>query len=42
MREIAQVYLSALEASQQGERTICTDEMTGIQANERKAHDLPL
>jgi len=34
--------LSALERAQQGERTICSDEMTGIQANERKEADLPL
>lgn len=40
--EIAQVYLSALERAQQGERTICSDEMTGVQANERKEADLPL
>ena len=42
VKEIAQVYLSALKRAQQGERTICTSEMTGIQANERLAPDLPL
>ena len=42
MKEIAQVYLSALKRAQQRERTICTDEMTGIQATERPAPDLPL
>ncbi len=31
-----------MERAEGGERTICTDEMTGIQANERKAPDLPL
>ncbi len=36
------MYLSAMERAEHGERTICTDEMTGIQANERKAPDLPL
>lgn len=42
MKEIAQVYLSALKRAQQRERTICTSEMTGIQATERPAPDLPL
>ena len=42
MKEIAPVYLSALKRAQQRERTICTDEMTGIQATERPAPDLPL
>jgi transposase len=40
--EIAQVYLSAPERAQSGERTLSTDEMSGIQALERKAPDLPL
>jgi DDE superfamily endonuclease len=31
-----------MERAQTGERTICTDEMTGIQAKERQAPDLPL
>jgi putative transposase len=42
VRDIAQVYLSAIERAEAGERTICTDEMTGIQAIERKAPDLPM
>lgn len=36
------MYLSAMERAEHGERTLCTDEMTGIQANERHAPDLPL
>lgn len=31
-----------MERAEGGERTICTDEMTGIQANERTAPNLPL
>ena len=42
VHRIAQTYLSAIERAQQGERTICIDEMTGIQAIERKEGDLPL
>lgn len=34
--------MSAVERANHGERTICIDEMTGIQAIERKAPDLPL
>lgn len=42
MQEIATLYLTAIERSEQGERTISTDEMTGIQALERTAFDKPL
>jgi transposase len=42
VRDICQTYLSALERSQLGERTVCSDEMTGIQAIERKERDLPM
>lgn len=31
-----------MEREQQGERTVCVDEMTGIQALERTVKDLPL
>jgi putative transposase len=36
------VYLTAAQRANLGERTLCTDEMTGIQAIERKALDLPI
>ena len=36
------MYLTATERAKLGERTLCTDEMTGIQAIERKASDLPI
>jgi putative transposase len=42
VRHVADLYLSAIERGQQGERTISTDEMTGIQALERTAFDLPM
>ncbi|NJO42638.1 MAG: transposase [Cyanobacteria bacterium RU_5_0] len=42
MQDICQTYLSAQERSAVGERTISLDEMTGIQALERKAPDLAL
>lgn len=42
MRTISATYLSAKERAEQGERTVCIDEMTGIQAKERKARDLPM
>lgn len=42
MRDICEVYLSASRGHAVGERTLCLDEMTGIQALERKAPDLPL
>lgn len=31
-----------MDRAQKGERTVCIDEMTGIQALERKAPDLPM
>lgn len=42
MSDICETYLSATERASLGERTICLDEMTGIQALERKAPDLPM
>jgi len=36
------LYLKAAERAQNGERTISTDEMTGVQAIERKQPDLPI
>lgn len=42
MSDIGQTYLNALERVSAGERTVCLDEMTGIQAIERKAPDLPI
>ncbi len=42
VRDICQTYLSAIERSKLGERTVCSDEMTGIQALERKEPDLPI
>ena len=42
IRDICQTYLSAIERAELGERTVCTDEMTGIQAIERSLRDLPL
>lgn len=42
MRQVANLYLCAIERAERGERTISTDEMTGIQALERKAFDLPM
>jgi len=35
--DICSLYLSAIERAERGERTISTDEMTGIQALERQA-----
>jgi transposase len=40
--EICQVYQEAPEMAKQGERTISTDELTGVQALERKQPGLPL
>jgi len=40
--DITQLYMSAIERAKLGERTVCIDEMTGIQALERLAPDLPL
>jgi len=42
VQDVATLYLTALERSEQGERTISIDEMTGIQALERKAFDKPM
>jgi transposase len=42
VNDISQVYLTAAQRANLGERTLCTDEMTGIQIIERKAPDLPL
>ncbi len=42
MSDIGQTYLNALERFSAGERSICLSEMTGIQALERKAPDLPM
>jgi DDE superfamily endonuclease len=36
------LYISAIERDRNGERTISIDEMTGIQATERKEIDLPM
>jgi len=36
------VYAQAAERAKQGERTISLDELTGVQALERKAPDLPM
>jgi len=35
VKDICEVYRSAIERAERGERTISTDEMTGIQALER-------
>ena len=40
--EGCQVYASAAERAKQGERTISMDELTGVQAIERKFPDLPM
>ena len=42
VKDICEVYLSAPERAKLGERTLSTDEMSGIQALERKYPDLPL
>ena len=36
------MYAEATERAQQGEMTVCTDELTGVQALERKHPGLPL
>jgi hypothetical protein len=36
IRTICQVYQHAPERTKQGERTVSTDELTGVQALERK------
>ena len=40
--EGCQVYAQAAERARQGERTISLDELTGVQALERKEPDLPM
>lgn len=40
--DINHLYQSAQERAEQGEATVSTDEMTGVQALERKHPDLPL
>jgi hypothetical protein len=40
--EGCQVYARAIERAKQGERTISMDELTGVQALERKHPDLPM
>jgi DDE superfamily endonuclease len=40
--DINQVYKQALERAKQRQRTECVDEMTGVQALERKHPDLPM
>jgi len=42
VKSITETYLSAIERAELGERTISLDEMTGIQALERKSPDLPM
>jgi len=42
VKDITTVYTTAVERAAQGERTLSTDEMSGIQALERIAPDLPL
>ena len=42
VRDICEVYLSAIERAERGEQTVSMDEMTGIQALERKFADHPM
>jgi hypothetical protein len=42
IRDVCTVYRQAPPRAQQGERTISTDELTGVQALERKYANLPL
>jgi len=42
VKDITDLYLTAIERAQQGEHTISVDEMTGIQAIERLEKDLPM
>jgi putative transposase len=42
VKDICATYLRTSTAAADGERVICLDEMTGIQALERKAPDLPM
>jgi putative transposase len=41
-QNISNLYITAIERALARERTVCIDEMTGIQAIERKEKDLPL
>jgi putative transposase len=42
VEDICNLYRQAPELAEQGERVLSTDEMTGVQALERKAPNLPL
>ena len=42
VKDICDTYLSAIERAERGEQTISMDEMTGIQAKERKEPDQPM
>jgi hypothetical protein len=42
IKEICEVYAKAPERAKQGEKTISVDEITGVQALERKYPDLPM
>ncbi len=42
IQPICELYLTASARAAEGERTLATDEMTGIQALERQAPDLPM
>jgi len=42
IRDVCRVYTDAPARAQQGERTVSTDELTGVQALERKYIGLPL
>nr|CAI64366.1 transposase [uncultured archaeon] len=42
VKDISELYITAPERAKQGERTLSTNEMTGVQAPERKEPDLPL
>lgn len=42
MEDICDLYHRAAELAEQGERVLSTDELTGVQALERKAPNLPL
>lgn len=42
VKELCEVYLTAIERADAGERTVSIDEMTGIQAKERVFPDQPM
>ncbi|MHB8628509.1 MAG: hypothetical protein ACYDBJ_19225 [Aggregatilineales bacterium] len=42
IQDINRLYQTAQERVKQGEATVSTDEMTGVQALERKHPDLPM